>query len=620
MKLACYAATAALVAVPVFAEEPSLLNEVVVLAPRIDESAEKLGSAYTRITGGEITLDQQYSLKPVVNLSPGVFAGGAAAEGGITVLSIRGNRPDHSLILVDGIKANTGLFQNASPFLSAASVLNLESLEVVRGPVSPLFGSDAIAGVVSLQTKRGSGTPTARLFFEAGTFDTFHEGIESSGSLGGLDYSFHYARFDTANQRPHNDFSNDSGSLRLDWRVNDALTFGLIVRAQRGVYEDPVLATPFGFLEDTHYTVTAESATLSAYAEWKTLDSWVQRFTFGYYREAYTMKSPEAPHFFGPQADYESIATNRSFDWQHTVQITERNKLIGGFTLLNQQGHDNTFEDQEITNVGLYLQDQWEIVDGLTLTGGGRWDHYELSGDAWTYRLAAAYFLKPTRTKFRASYGTAFKSPSFFQLFSTSAYTLGNRDLKPETSEGWDVGIDQYFFDDRLAISATFFQNDVRDLIAWVSTGPVTGSYLNRDRAFTEGVELSMVAKFTPIWHARVAYTYIDSHEETPEGRMRAEYRPRNLFSAETTVRLFDRLTLGAGVYYVAQQEAFDWNLNQRVDVGDYTVYRVHARFDVNRYVALTARFENLTDEKYFSRIDFPGLGRAVYAGLEITF
>ena len=620
MKFTSCAVAAALVAGPVVAEEPSLLNEIVVLAPRIDESAEKLGSAYTRISGEEIFLDQQYSLKPVVNLSPGVFAGGAAAEGGITVLSIRGNRPDHSLILVDGVKANTGMFQNASPFLSAASSLNLESVEVVRGPFSPLFGSEAIAGVVSLQTKRGSGKPKARLFFETGTFDTFHEGIVSDGSLGPLDYSFHYARFDSANQRPHNDIANDSGSLRLDWRVKDWLTLGLIVRAQRGVYEDPVAASPFGFLEDNHYTVTSETATVVLYAEWQTMEPWKQRLTLGYYREAYTMESPRVPHFFGPQSDYDSIAVNRSLDWQHTVQVTEQNKLIGGFTLLNEWGHDNTFPEQEITNVALYLQDQWEVLRGLTLTAGGRWDHYQISGDAWTYRLAVAYFLEPTRTKFRASYGTAFKSPSFFQLFSTSEYTLGNRDLKPEQSEGWDVGIDQYFFDDRLAISATWFRNEVRDLIAWVSTGPVTGSYLNRDRATTQGVELSLVAKFSPIWHARAAYTYTDSDELTPEGWVRAEYRPRHLFSAETTVRVFDRLTLGVGVYYVAQQEAFDWNLNQRVDMGDYTVYRVFGRFEFNRHAALTARIENLTNEKYYSRIDFPGLGRAVYAGLEITF
>lgn len=631
MKLAQYAAiTSVAVALcpavhgqatpPPAAPSPSLLNEVVVLAPRIDESADKLGSAYTRISGSEITRDQMYAVKPVVNLSPGVFASGAAAEGGISVLSIRGNRPDHSLILVDGVKANTGVFQNASPFLSSASSLNLESLEIVRGPFSPLFGSDAIAGVVSLQTKRGSGTPSATLFFEGGTFNTFHEGILSDGSLGPLDYSFHYARLDSSNQRPDNDVSNDSASLRLDWQVCDALTLGLIVRTQVADYQDPVAASLFGFVEDSHYKVTGEMTTVALYAEWKPFEPWVQRLTLGYYREVYALRNPEVVNALGPQENYESLATNLSLDWQHTVQITERNKLIGGFTVLNEKGHDGSFEEKEITNVALYLQDQWEVIERLTLTAGGRWDHYEISGDAFTYRLSGAYFLEPTRTKFRASYGTAFKSPSFFQLFSTSIFALGDPHLKPETSEGWDVGIDQYFLGDRLAVSATWFRNDISDLIAWVDTSPITGSYVNRDKAENEGLELSLVAKFTPTWQARFAYTYTESYEITPTGRTRADYRPRNLLSAETSVRLFDRLTLGAGVFYVAQQEALDWNTAQRVDIGDYTVYRVHGRFEVNPNIAITARIENLTDEKYVSRLDFPGLGRAVYAGLEIRF
>lgn len=591
------------------------------MAPRIDEPAERLGTAYSRFDAEEIERDQLRSVKRILNLAPGVFASGTPEEGGITALSIRGNRPDHTLVLVDGVRVNTGMFTNAAPFLSYATPWNLESVEVVRGPLSPLFGSDAIAGVASVQTLRGQGTPGATLLFEAGSFDTFRGVVLSDGSLGPLDYSFHYAHEQTSNDRPHNDNRIDSGSLRLDWQANEVLALGMTLRTHRGELQDPSDLSWGGYFDPAHYKVTGESTALSVYAENQTTDLWRQRLTLGYYREAYTLGNPRVPFLFDGMEDYNSIAHNFSADWQHTIELGESHKITTGATLLQEVGHDNSFDNKSITNFAFYLQDQWQVMEGLTLTGGARWDHYQLSGDAVTYRLTGAYLIAPTHTKVRASVGTGFKAPGFYQLFSTSEFSLGRSDLKPEKSFGWDIGVDQYFLDDQIALSATYFQNDITDLIAWVPTGLYTGSYDNRDRAENHGIELSFTAKITDAWQARLAYTWTESYERTDGGpRIRSEYRPRNILSAETSYTFFGKLTLGGGVYFVGQQEALDWNIGERVDIGDYTLFRLHGRYEVCENFAVFARLENLANERYVSRIDYPGARRGIYGGLEVKF
>ena len=169
---------------------------------------------------------------------------------------------------------------------------------------------------------------------------------------------------------------------------------------------------------------------------------------------------PFAGNFFFPTL-YISNAANYSADWLHTVQISRSNRATAGFAFNYFAGHDNSFPEMHTSNWAAYLQDEWEPVKNLNLTAGFRYDHYELAGDALTYRFTGAYLFPKTDTKIRASYGTAFKAPSFFQTFSTSSFALGNPGLKPESSRGWDAGIDQYLLCRRVVLSATYFRNDI---------------------------------------------------------------------------------------------------------------------------------------------------------------
>ncbi|XHR27358.1 MAG: TonB-dependent receptor [Chthoniobacteraceae bacterium] len=626
----------------------TLLDEVVVTATRTDETAVHITSPYTKIDGEELQTAQINNVAQAVALSPGVDVTVAGTRGGTTAVNIWGTRAQDTLVLVDGIKTSSSLFQGGSPFLSVASSLNLDSVEILRGAHSVLYGSDAVGGVLSLQTLRGSGTPTTTVFFEGGSHDSFREGLYSSGSLGQLDYSFHYAHDDTQNERDNNDLHVNSASMRLDYTINDRLTVGATVRTQEGKYHEPGAI----YLSDPNAEVDTETTVVSTYAELKATDFWTTKLTLGTYQERYVYFDPLNPGDSSSslsRSTYESALW--SADWQNTFQLTESNKLIAGTTLTYETGHEESFYDlpswdyqtrdvyyASETREAVYLQDQWELVKNLTLNVGGRYDHYELSGDAWTYRGGLAYFFEPTHTKLRASYGTAFTEPGFYQTLITRAAGMPN--LDPQRSRSWDAGVDQYLFHDYLTLGATFFHTNTRDLIDSVWPGYGNGYYINRSSMVSQGVELSAKAKLSDGWRAMIGYTYTDSEaaakywtdadQTTISGMQRYQRVPRHTITLDTNYTFAlpkGKLTLGGGVQVYADRVDVDYNqysynssAYRLVRMSDYTLLRVYARYQFNDHLAFTGRVENLTNQDYQAASGYPALGRTYYGGLQVTF
>jgi vitamin B12 transporter len=599
------------------------LDRVIVTATRTSEDESRIGSAFSQLTGDEMETEQLIDLKNALNTTPGVFALEGGARGGFTTLSLRGNNTSYSLILVDGIKVNTGMFSDAAPFLDFAQTFNLDTVDIVRGPYSTLYGSDAIGGVVSLTTHQGSGNPKATLFGEGGTFDSARAGIVSDGQVGKIDYSFHYAHDETSNARPNNYLRENGFSLRLDATLSPSVSVGMTVRGQYGEYEEPSSDRPVDIpFDDPHAQTIADTTLVSLFLNWKTTDWWQQRFQVGGFVERYRLTDPPIPAQDFAGSLYIAKSFNVQADWQNTFEVTSSNVVVAGATYYLEAGHDNSFPLHEESDVAFYLQDQWEIIPNLTLTAGGRYDHYEYAGSAFTYRFTGAYLFAPTKTKLRASYGTAFKAPDLFNTFSTSAFALGNPNLKPEKSDGFDVGIDQTLWDDKIAISASFFHNYIHDVIAFVPSGPFTGSYANENTGETYGIESELRAALVKNWEIRGAFTWTESYFTTAGVTQRNTYIPRYLFSLDTNYKFPHGLTVGFGALFAGQREGEDFSFfpAKFVRLGDYWVLRAYARWELNSHFALTLRGENLADQHYDTTIGFPALGTTLFCGAEIRF
>jgi vitamin B12 transporter len=615
-------------AVPPDDQPPATANQpadetVVITVTKYAEVESKLGSAFSRIDNDELVRTLRPDLKQSLNTTPGIFANEAGARGGLTEVSIRGNRDDHTLIRLDGIRVNTGIFPNAVPFLTYADAADFESVEIVRGPQSTLYGSEGIGGVIALETKRGEGRPGVSVFGEAGSYGSLREGFRSGGEAGKGAYSLSYERDDTTNARPNNDLWIDRYSLRLDYQLLDNLSVQLNAHGHIGHYQEPGSVRPQDFASnDPNAFAVGESNLFSLIVNWKATRAWTQKLTVGAYIEHYSLHDP--PNFPGdPNASlYVSHAANMSADWQHDVQVARNNHLTGGVEFDYLTGHDNSFPEQSVTNWAGYLQDEWEPVKHLVLTGGVRHDRYEIGGDATTYRFTGAYLFAPTDTKLRSSYGTAFKAPSFFQLFSTAPFALGNPALQPEKSRGWDAGVDQYLFNRHVVLGATYFENNIKDLIAFEETSAFTGLFLNRDTAQNHGIELSATATLFGAWKTRIACTWTESTFTTPLGTQRRDDQPRHIVSLDTSYLFFGRWLLGAGVYYVNGREATDFSTfpAMKVDLSDYYTVRVYSRFEINDHLAIFARGENITGERCQTTLGFPGLRSAFYGGAELKF
>ncbi|MBV9106683.1 MAG: TonB-dependent receptor [Verrucomicrobia bacterium] len=599
------------------------LDRVIVTATRTFEDESRIGSAFSQLTGEQLETEQIIDLKNALNTTPGAFSLEGGARGGFTTVSIRGNSTSYTLILVDGIKVNTGMFSDAAPFLDFAQTLNLDTVDIVRGPYSTLYGSDAIGGVVSLITHQGSGTSKAMLFGEAGTFDSLRAGLVSDGQIGKIDYSFHYVHDETANARPNNYLRVNGYSLRLDATLSPSVTLGMTVRGQYGQYEEPSSDRPVDVpFDDPHAKATGETNLLTLFLNWKTADWWNQRFLVGGYSERYTFTDPPIPTQNFPGSLYIAKALNLQADWQNTFELPAGNVAVAGATYYLEAGHDNTFPLHEQNNFALYLQDQWEVIPNLTLTAGGRYDHYEYAGNAFTYRFTGAYLFTPTNTKLRASYGTAFKAPDLFNTFSISPAALGNPNLKPEKSQGFDVGIDQSFGEGRIAISASFFHNYIDDVIAFVPSGLLTGSYENQNTGETYGIESEFRAVPLKNWEARGAFTWTESYFTSAGITRRSIYMPRYQFSFDTNYKFPFGLTVGFGALFVGQREGEDFSFfpAEFLRLGDYWNLRAYARWELNSHFALTFRGENLADQHYQTTIGFPALGTTLFCGAEIRF
>ena len=599
-------------------------NTPIITVTKNAQSDFQVGSAFSRIDAEEINRSQQDALLEVLNITPGIQAIEAGAPGGFGEVMIRGNGPSQSLILVNGVKVNTGINQDASPFLSYAGSKGLRKIEVVRGPQSSLYGSESIGGVISLDTQRGEGKPGIDLFGEFGTFTTFNEGVSSQGEIGNFAYFASYENLSTQNDRPNNDYQANRYALRLDYQALENLSLRFNFTGQVGEYQEPgsVRLQDWGNNNPGQFA-TGETNILSLMVDWRPLEFWTQKFTLGGCFQRYTLTDPAYPGNFETDSNTINDSANYCTDWMNVFQISRQNRLSLGVSLdaytgdfYSSYGTASTFmPTQSQTDVAFYAQDEWEFVKNLFLTGAMRYDNYSQAGSALTYRFTSAYLVEKTNTKFRGSYGTGFKAPSLVQLYSPNSYYLGNLGLSPEKSIGWDAGIDQYFFSERVKLSATYFQNYINNLII-VETDPNTGlgKFENVDTAHNNGVELSAEVSLFKKWNTRIAYTYTQTTVYTQFPQQ------KNMLSLDTNYLLTPKWLVGCGATYVGGRAQFDYVAGAVVELPDYATMRVYSRYEINKHAAVMARVENVTNTAYETNLGYPALPIGFYGGVEISF
>ncbi len=614
------------------AEKPAVhqVGDVIVTATRTDTPAALVASSVTVVTSEEIKRRQLRLVTDVLRRVPGVDVRRNGGPGSVTSIFMRGGDSDHVLVLLDGVELNDPSSPSRAPTLNDLTTEDIERIEVVRGPQSVLYGGDAMSGVIQIITKRGSGKPRVVGSGEGGSYSTARGVISVSGATDSLNYAVSgsywssdgFSAKSSGGERDR--YENSTTSARGGWKLNDQFSLDGMLRYSNGKVEYD--ASPA--VENDHHIDTEQW--LARFAPRLSLfdGRWVQTLSGQFSRNERDTKS--APFFpVGLPSFHTQIDSNLyALDWQNELRLIKGHLVTLGLEQQWEEADFATFDDSR-DNFAVYLQDQITWGERLFGTAGFRYDNSSDFESEVTYRFTAGVSVPEIHTIFRSSYGTGYKAPSLSQLSLNSF--APNPNLEPEKSKGVDVGFETSLFDERFVTTATFFYNDVDDLIVTFDQDPNPGDFvfdfvtLNIDESEAYGVETSVDLEI--VKNLRFAGNYTYTHTEAkgnPEGfgisdGSRLLRRPTHKASIDLIWDFLDnRGQFAANILYVGDRR--DLTPSGTQTIGDYVTLNLTGRFRINEWLTVFGRVDNVWDEDYEDVYSFKTAGTSAYGGIRLEY
>ncbi|MGH7024205.1 MAG: TonB-dependent receptor plug domain-containing protein [Caulobacteraceae bacterium] len=613
---------------------PNEVSAVVVTATLTPTPIDEVGSSITLITADEIDAHQWRTLPDALDTTPGLNIVQTGGPGGQTSVFIRGANSNHTEVIIDGIDVNDPS-QNGAYDFGQGLASNIEKIEVLRGPESSLYGADALGGVIDIVTPKGEGPPRVTASLEGGSFDTFNQTVGLSGSQGGFHYALdlsHFRSGDTPVTPPGllapgeadigDRYDNVTSSAKLGYDVTRDLSVGLVLRYVDTDYRSTgENFDVFPVVPDSAQTRQCEQQFFSrAFARFDLFDDRFENVVGAAYANFHTtIQSPDDG--FGLPAPVVDKADRLKFDWLGTIALDRKDTLVLGVDDTTDRLIDSPVSATE-NRVGGFAEIQSRPIEGLALAASARFDADDRYGNYVTWRLAPAYTIAATGTLLKGSVGTGFKSPTLSELFVSypEFEFFANPDLKPERSFGYDIGFEQPLWGGRARFGATWFENDIRDLIEAgldPAAGPYAETYLNIGRATTHGVESFVSVKLMNTLGLRGDYTWLIARDDI--GMAELLRRPRNKFSVTADWRPIKRLRLAASLVYVGAWLDYNRAGDAEVMASPYATVNVSGEYDVGGGVTLFARVDNMLDRRYQDPVGFDKPGLAAYAGIKLA-
>lgn len=615
------------------------VDGIVITATRIEQSLTKVGSSVTLLQAHQVRASQKTTVADLLATTPGITLSRNGGLGSVTSLRIRGAESDQTTVLIDGVRLNDPSAAGGGYNFGNLLTNGVARIEVLRGPQSTLWGSQAIGGVVNIVTPVPQGPLSAELSAEGGARNT--SSVTAHAQAGGDRFAWrlggNYLSTDGISAfnedlggRERDGYRNAGFNARGILQITDDIAADVRSTWSKGrVGFDGFPPPSFAFADTREYGYTEE---LASYAglQIASLDGRLQnRIGFAYTdtdRENFDPDSPVTQTF-------DAVGRNERWEYQGTFAIFRNSTAIVGLESERSKlgtASPTTFDPaptplvRDVRLDSAYAQIQFAPIAAVSFTGGARYDDHETFGGNTTAHAAVAWTVTPT-TSLRASYGEGFKAPTLYQLFSE----YGNASLDPESAYGWDGGIEQRLFDGAIAVSAIYFSRDTGNMIDFVScfgsssprclTQP-GGYYENVQKTTAEGVELGVAAFIGERLRIAANYTHLEAQNavrgSTDFGHQ-LPLRARETANADVTYSWNFGLTTTIAVQRVGR--SFDNAANTFV-LDSYTLVDLRAAYEYSPALQIYGRIENLSDENYETTRRYGSMGRGGFAGFRWSF
>ena len=617
-------------------------DSIIVTATRAPLTLDEIPSSVAVLDKDAIDRAQDIGVTELLLRTPGISISRNGGYGTSTSLRIRGAESEHTVTVIDGVKLNDPSSTGGGFNFANLLVGDIDRIEVLRGPQSILWGSQAIGGVINIVTASPEKKLEGSFDLEAGSRQTVSARAAIGGRTGPLSWRLGGQRFTTDGISSH---AKAFGGVERDGYRNSNVSG----RAELAL-ADNVSAEVRGYYSSGRVEFDGFNTDSSDYGQNKEFVGYAglnfaladgrfrNRVAFAY---TDTNRDNFNPDRERPQS-FEADGENKRWEYQGSFDVSDRITAI--FGVENERSNfrsrspsaslatplpDFVRGKAEITSA--YGQLSVEPVDGLTLNGGVRYDDHSRYGGQTLFAAGGVWRL-PTGTVLRASYGEAFKAPGLYQLFSE----YGNVGLDPEEAHGWEAGIEQHLLDSKLVVGATWFERTTKNQIIYngcssPTTDPLCtipgsnppvprfGYYLNVARSEAHGIEGAAALTLGGLT-LDGNYSWIVAEDRSEDSANFGNWlprRPRHSANASASYAFGFGLELGAALRWSGK--SYDNASNAR-RLDDYTLVDLRAEFALSDTVKLFARAENIFDEEYMTAYRYGSLGRSIYAGIRGRF
>lgn len=615
--LKCTAAAIALIPGAALAQDAS---DIVVTASGVEQKRDETGQAITVIDRAALERTQTQVISDILRTVPGVRVARNGGVGGVTSTFIRGGESSQTLVLIDGVRINDPSSPNAAFDFGSLLTGNIGRVEVLRGPSSVIWGSQAIGGVINIQTLE----PTEALAVNARTEYGYRNTAEAqanisrtsgiaTGSIGGGTFRTDGISALAAGTE-RDGYRNVSANGKLKLAFNVALSLDLRAYFNRGKveFDDPFGATPDTFPETRNRQFIGYAGLNAAFLGGRF------RNRLSYTRTDLNRRGiePNVPFSFNVNT---LKGTIDRFEYHGAFDIADAAALIFGLE------HERTFASTFFPAGGGATPDQAETsvtsgfgqiilkpLTGLTLTGGVRYDDYSQYGGQTTFGANFAYTPNDGRTVFRGTYAEGFRAPTLTEAL----LPFGNTALKPETAKSFDLGVEHSFLDGLATASVTLYRRTSHNLITFSF---VTFQSENIAAARSQGLELGLALRPAQNLRIDANYSLIDAKSRSTDATFgnRLARRPKD--NANLSIDWTSPVKLAIGASVSITGDSFD-NLSNTVRLDGYTLASIRASYPINTAIEIFGRVENLFDAKYQTVSGYGSYGRNAYAGVRAKF